>query len=106
MRLVPYLRRDVGSRLDPSRVFEEFLNDFFTPASPADAPSTRSWTPAVDILEKEGDLVLRAELPGLEEKDIDLKLEGNVLTLRGERKLENRDKKDNYHRVESYYGSF
>ena len=104
MRLVPYVRRDVGSRLDPSRVFEEFLDGFFTPA--ADAPSTRNWIPAVDILEKEGDLVLRAELPGLEEKDIDLKLEGNILTLRGERKLENRDKKDNYHRVEAYYGSF
>ena len=105
MRLVPYVRREVGPRLDPSRVFEEFLDDFFAPTLSA-APSSRTWMPAVDILEKEGDLILRAELPGLEEKDIDLKLEGNVLTLKGERNFENRDNRDNYHRIESYYGLF
>jgi HSP20 family protein len=106
MRLVPYIRREMGSRQDPSRVFEEFLDDFFAPAAASSSPSGRTWIPAVDILEKEGDLILRAELPGLEEKDIELKLEGNVLTLKGERKFENKDKRENYHRVESYYGSF
>jgi len=105
MRLVPYIRRDVGSRLDPTRIFEEFLDDFFTPTTSA-APAARAWAPAVDILEKDGDLILRAEVPGLEEKDIELKLEGNVLTLKGERKFENKDKREDYHRVESYYGVF
>jgi len=62
--------------------------------------------PSVDILEKEGNLILRAELPGMTEKEIDLKVEGNTLTLKGERKMENEDKKSNYHRVESSYGSF
>jgi len=60
----------------------------------------------VDILEKDGNLILRAELPGMTEKQIELKLEGNTLTLKGERKMENEDKKSSYHRVESFYGSF
>jgi HSP20 family protein len=102
MRLIPYIRRTEAPI--STRLFEEFFNEFpFT----SSFPSTReNWNPAVDILEKGGDLVLRAELPGMTEKQIELKLEGNTLTLRGERKLENEDKKSNYHRVESFYGSF
>lgn len=106
MRLVPYRRSEVPSRVFPevSRFFEDFFNDFPVMAS---APArTEGWIPAVDILEKEGNLILRAELPGVNEKDIDIKLEGNVLTLKGERKLESEEKKHNYHRVESFYGSF
>ena len=64
------------------------------------------WTPSVDIMEKDGNLVLRAELPGLTEKEIELKIEGNILTLKGERKMESEDEKGTYHRVESCYGSF
>jgi HSP20 family protein len=104
MRMVPYVRKEVGSRLDPTSVFEDFIEDFLAPVSTP--PSARRWMPAVDVLEKDGDLILRAELPGLEEKDIDLKLEGNVLTLKGERKLENRENRDNYQRIESFYGTF
>jgi HSP20 family protein len=65
----------------------------------------RQWAPPVDVLERDGNLILRAEIPGMEEKDIDLKLEGNLLTLRGERKFE-QENRDNYHRVESFYGTF
>jgi HSP20 family protein len=102
MRLIPYIRRTEAPI--STRLFEEFFNDFpFT----SSLPSTReNWNPAVDILEKDGDLILRAELPGMAEKQIELKLEGNTLTLKGERNLENEDKKNNYHRVESFYGSF
>ena len=60
----------------------------------------------MDIMEKDGNLIFRAELPGLQEKDIELKLEGNILTLKGERKMENENEKGTYHRVESFYGSF
>jgi len=85
-------------------MFEEFFNDFpFNNSSPE---TRESWSPSVDILEKDGNLILRAELPGMNEKQIELKLEGNTLTLKGERKLENEDKKNSYHRVESFYGSF
>ena len=65
-----------------------------------------SWAPAVDISEHEGNIVLKAELPGIESKDVDIRLENNVLTLRGERKYDNEVKQENYHRVERAYGSF
>jgi len=65
-----------------------------------------SWAPAVDIYEQEGNIVLKAELPGLDAKDVDIRVENNVLTLRGERKFDNDVKRDHYHRVERAYGSF
>jgi HSP20 family protein len=60
----------------------------------------------VDIFENEGNLVLKAELPGIEPKDVDVRVENNVLTLRGERKFENEVKREQYHRVERAYGTF
>jgi HSP20 family protein len=65
-----------------------------------------SWTPAVDIYEKENALVLTTELPGLDEKDIEIKIEDNSLTLKGERKFEKETKEEDYHRLERSYGSF
>ena len=65
-----------------------------------------SWAPAVDIYEKDGNIVLKAELPGVDPKDVDVRVENNLLTLRGERKFDNEVKRDNYHRVERSYGSF
>lgn len=65
-----------------------------------------SWAPAVDIYEQGNDIVLKAELPGVDPKDVDIRLENNVLTLRGERRFENEVKKENYHRVERSYGTF
>jgi HSP20 family protein len=65
-----------------------------------------SWAPAVDIYEKDGNIVLKAELPGVDPKDVDIRVENNLLTLRGERKFDNEVKRDNYHRVERSYGSF
>ena len=64
------------------------------------------WAPSVDIFEHEGNLVLRAELPGIEPKDVDVHVENNVLTLRGERKFEDEKNGRNYHRVERSYGQF
>jgi HSP20 family protein len=65
-----------------------------------------SWAPSVDIFEHEGNLVLKAELPGVDPKDVDVRVENNVLTLRGERKFENEVKREKYHRVERAYGTF
>ena len=65
-----------------------------------------SWAPAVDIYEKDGNIVLKAELPGVDPKDVDVRVENNLLTLRGERKFDNEVKRDNYHRVERSYGRF
>jgi len=73
----------------------------------ADEPAaTTSWSPSVDIFETEGEIIVKAELPGLERKDIVLHLENNVLTLRGERKFEKETKEENYHRIERSYGNF
>ena len=65
-----------------------------------------SWAPAVDIFENEGNLVLKAELPGIDPKDVDVRVENNVLTLHGERKFETEVKREQYHRVERAYGTF
>jgi len=64
------------------------------------------WMPNVDIFEDEEGLSLRFELAGIESKDVDIRFENGVLTLRGERKMEHEDKRNNYHRVEVSYGTF
>jgi HSP20 family protein len=65
-----------------------------------------AWAPAVDIYEKGSDVVLKAELPGVDPKDVDIRIENNVLTLSGERMLDTEVERENYHRVERSYGSF
>ena len=65
-----------------------------------------SWAPVVDIYEQGGDIVLKAELPGIDPKNVDIRIENNVLTLRGERKVDQQVKRESYHRVERAYGAF
>ncbi len=65
-----------------------------------------AWTPAVDIYENENELVLTAEVPGLEEKDVEIRIEDNTLSIKGERKFEKETKEENYHRIERSYGAF
>jgi HSP20 family protein len=65
-----------------------------------------TWAPSVDIFETEKELVLTAEVPGIDEKDIEIKIEDATLTLKGERKFEKETKEENYHRIERSYGSF
>jgi len=69
-------------------------------------PNSRPWTPAVDILETENDLVLKMDVPEVEMKDIDIRLENQTLTVKGERKFENREDSKAYHRIERSYGTF
>jgi HSP20 family protein len=64
------------------------------------------WQPPVDIYEDGESVVIKAELPDIDQKDIEVKIEDNTLTLRGERKQEKDLKKENYHRIERYYGTF
>ena len=65
-----------------------------------------NWAPAVDIFEQGDNIVLKAELPGIDPGDVDIRVENNVLTLRGERKFESEVKREDCHRVERAYGSF
>ena len=95
-------------RLNPFRdfnVLNDRLGSFLGKGWDAPA-STTTWNPSVDIFENDSDVVIKAELPGLNAKDIDIKLENNVLTIRGERHFEKEAKEENYHRIEREYGSF
>ena len=68
--------------------------------------ATATWSPLVDIFEDKEGITLKVELPEVDANDVDIQLEGNALLVRGERKLENADKRQDYHRIERYYGSF
>ena len=72
----------------------------------ADQSALTSWAPAVDIYETEHELVVKADLPDVDEKDLDVQVENNILTIRGERKFDRTVKEDNYLRLERSYGSF
>jgi HSP20 family protein len=77
-----------------------------TAPSRSENSAMTAWAPSVDIYETENELVLRADLPGIEEKDIDIRVENNMLTVRGERRFDQQVKEDNYLRIERTYGSF
>ncbi len=88
-----------------NRLFQHSLG---TPASNYADESLMSagFMPAVDVYEDEQSVVLKVEVPGIDQKDIDIRVENNVLTIRGERKLETHEKEENFQRVERRYGSF
>ena len=65
-----------------------------------------TWSPAVDVFEDADGIMLKLELPEVEAKDVDIQVEGNTLTVKGERKLEREEKRENYHRIERTYGTF
>lgn len=71
-----------------------------------DVLTTASFVPAVDIYEDEQKVVLKLEVPGIKQEDLDIRVENNTLTVRGERKLEKEEKEENFHRLERRYGSF
>jgi len=85
-----------------NRMFE----DVFAGRSEDKDLTASTWAPAVDIFETESELVMTVEVPGIDEKDIEIKIEDNTLTLKGERKFEKETKEENYHRIERSYGSF
>lgn len=64
------------------------------------------WEPAVDIYETENEIVMKVELPGLSKENVNIELKDNILTIKGERKIEEEVKKENYHRIERSYGYF
>ncbi len=93
------------SRWDPSQIQEDVAR-FFGDRREVHAGESVGWTPACDIYENDEGIALRFDLSGVEPKDVDIRFENNVLTLRGERKLEREGSRENYHRVEMPYGTF
>jgi HSP20 family protein len=86
---------------DLNRVQREIEKNFFGPRN-----RQADFAPPVDVHEDDNALVLRAELPGVQRDDIDIQVDGNVLTLRGERKIEAEQDNRRYHRIERVYGTF
>ena len=82
------------------------LLELLVPRRRLRAAKARRWAPAVDIYEQDGNIVMKAELPGVDPKDVDVRLENNTLTLSGQRRLDSEVKQENYHRVERAYGTF
>ena len=86
-----------------NKLFEEAMNP---PGRSEEGFAVASWAPAVDIYETDKEIIMKAELPGMQEKDIQIKVEDNILVVAGERQMEKEVKEENYHRIERSYGSF
>ena len=84
--------------------FNRLFENRFAPGT--EEQTLTAWAPAVDVYETENDLVIKADLPQMPEKDLDVRVENNMLTIRGERKFEQKVKEENYLRMERAYGSF
>ena len=87
------------------REFDRLFREAFSPVS-GEGEATRTWAPPVDIYENGDNLVLKAELPGINPDDVEIRVEDNTLYLKGDRKFEKEVKEQNYHRVERTYGTF
>jgi HSP20 family protein len=98
------------TRWDPFRevvALQNRVNSLFRDLNDGDSPlSTAGFVPAVDVYEDEKAVVLKLEVPGIEEKDLDVSVENHTLTVKGERKMEKEEKEENFHRIERRYGSF
>jgi HSP20 family protein len=101
----------VLTRWEPFREFstlQDRMNRLFrdTYGSEEDSLTTTAFAPPVDVYEDEHNITLKVEVPGIDEKDIDVRLENHTLTVHGERKFEKEEKEENFRRVERRYGSF
>jgi HSP20 family protein len=101
------------TRFDPFREFatiqdrmNRLFRDSYGPEGREEALNPAQFAPPVDVYEDEHTVTLKIEVPGIEEKDIDVRIENNTLTVHGERKFEKEEKEENYRRVERQYGSF
>ena len=98
------------TRWDPFRevaALQNRVNSLFRDFNEGESSlTTISFIPAVDIYEEEKKIILKLEVPGVPEKDLDVTVENNTLTVKGERKFEKEEKEENFHRIERRYGSF
>jgi len=91
---------DLESFPNGLRAFQDTMNRLFT------EPNGRPWVPPVDIQETENELIVKADIPDVDMKDIDVRFENGTLTIRGERKFEAQKNEGGWHRVERSYGTF
>src|SRR5437588_11207284 len=98
--------RDYSTIEDRMYRMDRLFRESYSPEGPEEALTTTSFAPPVDIYEDEHNITLKLEVPGIDEKDIDVRIENNTLTVHGERKMEKEEKEENFRRVERQYGSF
>src|ERR1043165_331153 len=101
------------TRCEPFRELQDRMNrmnrlfrESYRPEGPEEALTSTSFAPPVDIYEDEHNITLKLEVPGIDEKDIGVRIDNNTLTVHGERKIEKDEKEENFRRVERQYGSF
>ncbi len=93
------------TRIDPFRELASFFENFTEPTG-KDQLTAGTFVPPVDVYEDEHNLVLKLEIPGINEEDLDVQVENSTLTVKGERKFEKEEKEESFHRIERRYGSF
>jgi HSP20 family protein len=98
--------REFSTMHDRMNRMNRLFRESYSPEGPEEALTTTSFAPPVDIYEDEHNVTLKLEIPGIEEKDIDVRIENNTLTVHGERTIEKEEKEENFRRVERQYGSF
>jgi HSP20 family protein len=103
--LEPWRKRVENAPATFRREFDDLVERFFG-RERMDWLSSRSFSPAVDISETEHEILIKAELPGIDQKDLEVSLTGDALTIKGEKKEETEEKGGNVHRIERSYGSF
>jgi HSP20 family protein len=104
-RFLPDIRKDMDVRARRPRSVMDLMEDMWR--APFEFGSLREFDfPAVNLSEDEKEIKVKAELPGMEAKDIEISVNNNSLVLQGEKKFEDEEKRDNYHRIERSYGTF
>ena len=98
--------REFSAMQDRMSRMNRLFRESYSPQGPDEALTTTSFAPPVDIYEDEHTVVLKLEVPGIDEKDIDVRVDNHTLTIQGERKIEKEEKEENFRRVERQYGSF
>src|ERR1700723_1183072 len=98
--------REFSAMQDRINRMNRLFRESFSPEVPEEALTTTSYAPPVDIYEDEHNITLKLEVPGIDEKDIDVRIENTTLTVHGERKIEKEEKEENFRRVERQYGEF
>src|SRR5580692_9000072 len=98
--------RELSAMQDRMNRMNRVFRGSHSPEGPEEALTTTALAPPVDIYEDEHGIMLKIEVPGIDEKDIDVSIENNTLTVRGQRRFEKDEKEENFQRVERMYGSF
>jgi HSP20 family protein len=98
--------REFSAMQERMNRMNRLFRESYSPEGPEEALTTTTLAPPVDIYEDEHNIVLKIDVPGIDERDIDVRIQNSTLTVHGERKIEKEEKEENFRRVERQYGSF